>query len=332
MKKNTYLWVFYLTTSLLFFTAIVSFGQSLLITPERTYSENTYGDNLTINSNYSFIGIRSIRYNGTAVSKLPVINNDYLFRIGASGYYDPNNITFESASIYFRASENWSSLANGTKISFQTTSNNTLGLKERMVIDHSGNIGIGTATPADILHIKSQQPVLHLQTTLGVGFGPMIKASAIDEPGVWENNFAPGSSPTSSLVYWNNPTFNTTPLTISGEGDAYIERNTSVGGYTNLGATAPKIKMKELSITTSAAAGGEVTIAHGLTQAKILSVSVLVNAVSGNDIPPSYSTTKYSGYLYFFWVNASGITIENSDGNHASIAGRPARILITYKE
>jgi hypothetical protein len=334
MKKDTYLLVFYLTTLLLVSATVSSFGQSLLITPERTLSDNTLGDNININSNSGIIGIQSLRYKGTAESKQAVGTGDYILRIGAGGYYAPTSFYLERAGIFFRATQDWNGSATGTKISFHTINNNNTNAVERMVIDQSGYIGMGNTFPTAKLHINhlssGANPHLHLQST---GASSAVIMATSTDSGIWENHFLPGATAGTSLVYWYNVTFNNTPLTLTGEGDALVGRNASIGGYTSLGGgSAPKIKMKEFATTTSAASGGFVGVTHGLTQAKILSVSVLVTAVTGNDIPPGYASATYPTYQYFFFVNGSQVLIENSNGNHASIAGRPAKILITYKE
>ena len=334
MKKSTYLVVFYLTTLLLFLAAIASFGQSLTITPERTTSENTAGDNIHINSNSGILGIQSLRYKGTAESKQSVLSGDYLLRIGAGGYYIPTNYYLERANIFFRATQDWNGSAAGTKITFHTVNNNSSSAIERMVIDQSGYIGIENTSPMAKLHINhistSGNPHLHLQST-GTS-SAIIKATSTDS-GIWENHFLPGATAGASLVYWFNDTYNNTPLILTGEGDAIVGRNASIGGYSSLGGgSAPKIKMKELAVTTHSGAGGFAGVSHGLTLSKILSVSVLVNATTGNDIPPGYTSATYPTFQYFFFVNSSQVLIENSNGNHASIAGRPAKILITYKE
>lgn len=115
----------------------------------------------------------------------------------------------------------------------------------------------------------------------------------------WDNHLVNSASAASNLVYWTNSVNSSTPLILTGEGDAIIERNTSIGGFTKLGddASAPKIKMKKLTLTNGAA--GIVTpIIHGLTQTKILSVSVFINASTGNDISPRSTYTNFE-YDYF---------------------------------
>ncbi len=55
--------------------------------------------------------------------------------------------------IQVAASQQWASLARGTRIDFYTTPNGTIGLSQAMTIDHDGQVGIGTGAPADRLHV-----------------------------------------------------------------------------------------------------------------------------------------------------------------------------------
>ncbi|MFN3847857.1 MAG: hypothetical protein ACK4NY_00440 [Spirosomataceae bacterium] len=109
----------------------------------------------------------------------------------------------------------------------------------------------------------------------------------------------------------------------------YGNGNSEHQGFTKLGSDAPSIKMKELTGTTNSVNGGAANIAHGLSQSKILAVSVLVNGSFGNDVPPN---STYSGFGYDFFVSPTNITINNISGNDANITNRPVKILITYKE
>ncbi|MBA4851209.1 hypothetical protein [Emticicia sp. BO119] len=334
MKKNNYQIALNLIFLLLFFTALSSYGQSLTILPEQVRSDNATGDNITLRSSNSLIGLQSYKYNGTTDAETAVTLGQSLLRIGGGGYYLPASYYSERAAMYFVASQNWGPGASGARITFWTTPLNTNATTERLTIYHDGNIGINTPAPKSKLHIThlavSDNPHLLLESTSSAA--SVIRAIST-RSGKWENRFATSDTAAANIVSWVNTTFSKTPLKLTGEGDAIIERNASVGGYTSLGgAAAPKIKMKELSLTTSGASSGTASIAHGLTQAKILSVSILVNATTGSDIPPSYKSTVFTGFEYYFFVLSTTIVIENSSGNHANIAGRPARILITYKE
>ncbi len=58
------------------------------------------------------------------------------------------------AEIIAYASQNWTSSARGTALTFNTTQNGTASGLERMRIDQNGNIGIGTATPNYKFHVN----------------------------------------------------------------------------------------------------------------------------------------------------------------------------------
>ncbi|HEY1055840.1 MAG TPA: hypothetical protein VGE24_11915 [Emticicia sp.] len=334
MKKLIYAWAFNLTAFLLFFSANSAFAQSITILPERTVLDNnSWGDNIKLSSNSAILGIQSLRFNGTISSKLPVLQEDELFRIGGGGYYNSSNIFTEKAAIFFRASQDWNTGTAGTKIAFMTTANNTTGLTERMMIDHNGNVGINNVSPTAKLHINhlasSGSPHLQLNST---GTSSSIIKTTSTTGNSWENHFLSGATAGTNLVYWTNSVNSATPLILTGDGDAIVEKNTSIGGYTNLGTGAPKIKMKQLSINTSVTAGGVAYVAHGVALEKILSVSILVNASTGHDFPPSYGSTTATGFQYFYFITSTHVVIENSMTSYTNIANRPARILVTYKE
>jgi hypothetical protein len=51
------------------------------------------------------------------------------------------------------ATENFGSTNNGTKLSFQTAENSFGPATERLVIDHNGNVGIGSSAPSERLQV-----------------------------------------------------------------------------------------------------------------------------------------------------------------------------------
>jgi len=94
---------------------------------------------------------------------------------------------------------------------------------------------------------------------------------------------------------------------------------------------APKIKMKKLTGTSAATENAEVSIAHGLTLAKILSVDILMHLPSFVvDIPPCYKVS--SGYEYQYQITASNIVVFNIATNSSQILSKGFTILITYEE
>ncbi|MBK7083859.1 MAG: hypothetical protein IPH53_04025 [Flavobacteriales bacterium] len=116
-----------------------------------------------------------------------------------------------------------------------------------------------------------------------------------------------------------------------GIGTSAPQAELEVNGFTMLGSDAPRIKMKKLTGTTAAADGGFSSVPHGLAMAKILAVSVLVEASAGNNwIPPNFSWV--AGWQYTYTLNNANITVYNLPGVSAGVLSKPIKILVTYEE
>lgn len=103
-----------------------------------------------------------------------------------------------------------------------------------------------------------------------------------------------------------------------------------VNGYTKLGSNAPKVKMIKLTGTTSAVQGGSVSIAHGLTSTKILSVNILAEYLSGRYVNPRHSFN--AGYEFDFRVDLTNVVVYNSSANSTNVLSVPVKIMILYEE
>jgi hypothetical protein len=385
-----------LSISFLITSAFV-FGQSMIITPNRTQSSgNTSGDNYQAFSNANLIGLSSFRYNGTDDAKTPVQLNNTILQVSGGGYTGPTSIVFDKAIMRFKASENWTSTARGTNIEFNTTLNGSPSSVTNFSILNTGTIGIhgtnalefgytvagkevnagkiayngfgtsalalvgaGTLNTNRKIHMFAEGGAT-IDGSLALGIGPGIPIGKVhikhDNTGFAHLNIETSSS-TSQILYSKtgtadnftqdliisngNPaaslfafTYNaaTNPLILTGEGDAFVGRNTTTNGFTRLGSAAPNVKMKELSGTFSASTGTNTNIVHGLTQSKILSVSVLVNAVSGNDVSENYPSWSATGFEFSYFVSSTNVTLSGRSGADGSLLGRPIKILITYKE
>jgi hypothetical protein len=92
------------------------------------------------------------RAKGSRAAPTPVLLFDHLGTVNAGGYtgagFSPGQV-----AIFFEATENWSASATGARMRFLTTPNGSGVLSSRMVIDHDGQVGIGTTLPLNMLHV-----------------------------------------------------------------------------------------------------------------------------------------------------------------------------------
>ena len=92
---------------------------------------------------------------GSGTSPAPVQSGDGLGFIGAWGQYDTTSGHINNAAnIVFYADQSFTSSAAGGAIAFVTTAAGTTTNTERMRINSSGNVGIGTSTPGYTLQVN----------------------------------------------------------------------------------------------------------------------------------------------------------------------------------
>jgi hypothetical protein len=111
---------------------------------ENTIRQNAYGN---FNTLYAY------QSQGTLASPSATLLNNNLWSVQGFGYGATAFSSVVRAAITLTATENWTDVAQGTAIRFLTTSGTTIG--ERMRIDSSGNVGIGTTSPGQKLSINS---------------------------------------------------------------------------------------------------------------------------------------------------------------------------------
>ncbi len=142
-------------SSIILFISAFAFGQSVTILPtQTTNSSNSSLDNIVLKSNVVTNGIYGYLHNGTLASPTAVTSGQELFKINGGGSYLGSNFN-AGGSLRFTATDNWSGTSTGTKISLWTVQNGTVGLSQRMTINHDGKVGIGIADPQDNLHVHN---------------------------------------------------------------------------------------------------------------------------------------------------------------------------------
>lgn len=105
-----------------------------------------------------------------------------------------------------------------------------------------------------------------------------------------------------------------------------INGNVALNGFTSLGGDTA-IKTKYVTGTTGATDGAAVSIAHGLTASKIISVNTLVEYAANTFISRGYTIS--AGYEYDFLIGAD-ISVRLKAGNCANILSKPVRFFIVY--
>ncbi|WP_168196474.1 tail fiber domain-containing protein [Bdellovibrio sp. NC01] len=92
---------------------------------------------------------------GTAASPTASQTDNILGDIGFWGYGATDYSTVQRASIRAFAKENWTDAAQGTYLTFSTTPAGSTTTPERMRIDSTGYVGIGTSSPASMLDVAA---------------------------------------------------------------------------------------------------------------------------------------------------------------------------------
>ena len=88
---------------------------------------------------------------GTLTAPTAVENDDLLLSVDGQGH---DGFTFGSgARLRIEATENWTGTNGGARLSLFTAANGTRTQTRRVTVDHDGQVGIGTATPLDQLHV-----------------------------------------------------------------------------------------------------------------------------------------------------------------------------------
>jgi hypothetical protein len=90
--------------------------------------------------------------NGSASAPTASLAGDNLGQFAATGF---NGTAFggSKVKVTFIATENWNATSNGTAVAFHTTTNGTTSRQERVRIDNTGYVGIGTPTPTSPLTV-----------------------------------------------------------------------------------------------------------------------------------------------------------------------------------
>jgi hypothetical protein len=105
-------------------------------------------------SNSIFVGRRA---NGSLGNPSAVLANEQITGMGGRGYGATGFASGSKGLFGIYAAENWTDANQGTYITIGTTPLNSTTLAERMRIDTTGNVGIGTTSPYAFLSISNSK-------------------------------------------------------------------------------------------------------------------------------------------------------------------------------
>ena len=232
--------------------------------------------------------------------------------------------------------------ATGADIRFLVGNN---GATEAMTILNNGDVGKGTTSPDSAFHIKANIPgtvgshpagqIIIQNPANDLTSNVVITAYESDASGNPDQQLwylGSSSSSNENITLLNRRSANlalgtngVTRLTVLGSG------NININNFTELGSTAPAIKMKKLTGTTNAAEGGFVDIAHGLTVSKILAINFIVE-YSANSFIPDESSGLGVGYIVSYLISSTNIRVINHSTDSENVLSKPFKVLITYEE
>jgi hypothetical protein len=200
---------------------------------------------------------------------------------------------------YIGAAKGYNAGFSGTDLIIGGYSNNTIfanSATERMRIDSSGNVGIGTSSPATLLHISATNPEFRLQGTNGTGNIHKIRSTGLNSESLQITS--------ATDIFYNG---NSHVFRAANEATEYF-RITSTGGITsanladavgykgvpqNSQTSAYTLALSDIGKHISITTGGVVVPANGSVAFPIGSTVVIYNNSASNQTISITTDTMY---------------------------------------
>ncbi len=109
---------------------------------------------------------------GTGASPSAITVNQVIGIVSGLGYGATGYGTTSRVTIVFNAASNWTDTSQSTYLSFNTTPANSLTLNERMRVNSTGNVGIGTTSDDGINILQVNGSAAFTNIAIGNTTGP----------------------------------------------------------------------------------------------------------------------------------------------------------------
>lgn len=267
------------------------FAQSVSISP--------VNDEILLTKYGSAPNLAGRRSAGSSTSPSATSLNSSLVTFSGRGYTG-SGFSSDKVQINMLADETFSPTANGTRITFSTTLNGTTSLAERVRIDNTGKVGIGSTDPLGKLQINHDTeanddfPHIRLRQLSDINFG-RLRFENSDGSRYFMNKISLGSvTPSLNNFRWTYGTSELMRLT----GD----------GLVGIGTTNPDAQLHVLGTVDNNGAVGTFKVTNS-------SSSMLFD---GNEIDvatngPLYLNNNSSGNV--FLANGGGRTYVGNNGS-----------------
>ena len=254
--------------------------------------------------------VNFIKARGTTASQTAVASGDYMGFLNFAAYGGATNRTI--AQIYAQVSTYTSDTDISSSINFTTTPTGSVTPVDRMRIDSSGNVGIGTTSPASKLDVSSTNNIITSTGTGGFGAfyakGSGTNASYLFMGNTTDGELARLTSITGGTLTFSNGSAATERMRIDASGNVGIGTTSpgspldvtgivTIGNYalnSNLQFTRAEGTLTSPTQVTAAAILGTQTF-YGLDNASAYREVAQIRAVSDGAI----TSTSSPGYLTF---------------------------------